>query len=115
MVSDKVGVLALLPERFNLDAVRLLGKESGRHIDKEARLKEFGVPVEKLEVGGVGKFSVPSEASQLIVLKVDEGKPVVDVGDHDFFLCTPFAYFTSGLQDSQDVLTTQYLRQEGVI
>ena len=115
MMSDKVGVLALLPENFNLDAVMLMGKESGKNIDKEVRLKNIGVPVEKLEVENVGVFSVLSEANQLIVLKVDESKPIVDVGDHDFFMCSPHAYFASTSQHSHGDLTTQYLRDQGVI
>lgn len=113
MMSDKVGVLALLPEKFNLDAVKVLGNESGKDVDKEARLRHLGVPVEKVEVEGAGALTVPSEASQLIVLRVDESKPVVDVGDHDFFMCSPVAYYASSSQYS--ALTTRHLREFGII
>ena len=113
MLASKCCVLCLLPASFNLDAVKVLGKESGKDIDKEARLKELGVTTKKLSIEGHGEMTVVSEASQLIVLEVDDSKPVVDVGDHDFVICSPIAYYASSLEEP--ALTTQYLRNQGII
>ena len=108
-----VGVLQTLPSDFNLDAISLLGKRSGFDVDKTAELDSLGVEREDIKVEGIDRpISIFKNCISFAVMMVDRNQPVIDLGDHDLVIMTPRQYF-SGHPGSP--LTTQYLRDRGVI
>ena len=113
LFENGVGVLQTLPSDFNLDAISLLGKRSGFDVDKTAELDSLGVEREDIKVEGIDRpISIFKNSISFAVMMVDRNQPVIDLGDHDMVIMTPRQYF-SGHPGSP--LTTQYLRDRGVI
>jgi len=95
-------VLQLLAQhQYNL--VNQLGKQSGNHIDKIARLQKRQLLSEWQG------FFVLNDALALMYL---ETVAQVDGGDHRLFVCDVVAY--KNLNDGQ-ALTTEILHQKGII
>lgn len=108
-----VGILQILPSDFNLDAISLLGKRSGFDVDKTVELDSLGVEREDIKVEGIDRpISIFKNCISFAVMMVDRNQPVIDLGDHDMVIMTPRQYF-SGHPGSP--LTTQYLRDQGII
>lgn len=100
--KDGQFVLQLLGEgQYNL--VNLLGKQSGKKVDKIGRLMKRNL-LEEFE-----GYPVLQEALAVMLLKVVN---VMDAGDHVMFLCDVAAYKN---KNEGTALTTAVLNQKGII
>lgn len=113
MFDYRNGVLQVLPDDFNTDAISLLGKRSSvdDEVDKIHELDLLGI--ERISVSiGSDRPSIFSKALSLIALEIDYTQPIIDLGDHELVICIP-TFLTGDAQVPP--LTTQSLRDRGII
>jgi flavin reductase (DIM6/NTAB) family NADH-FMN oxidoreductase RutF len=137
-MRERWGVLQLLPPAADV-VVPLLGKESGKTVDKVGRLKELGVPLAAVHAratnSGGGPATSPAndddtllvmtDSPMLLLVEVDGSASSlpVDVGDHDVVLCEVRHVITlpgrgttvTAGAGGAPYLTTQALRDKGLL
>jgi len=138
-MRERWGVLQLLPPAADV-VVPLLGKESGKTVDKVGRLKELGVPLTAVRARATNSGGGPATAHanddddtllvmkdspMLLLVEVDgfASSLPVDVGDHDVVLCEVRHVITLPGRGTTATtgaggapyLTTQALRDKGLL
>ena len=141
---QKWGVLQLLTTN-HIDAIELLGKKSGRDVDKIVELRRMGHslcsvnPSKLLSQQMINPAAAESRGYKqsearyspivvfedcpcMILLEYPNisKKFIEDVGDHDLFICDAIAYFdiitgNSGATGSTNFLSTDQLRKLNII
>ncbi len=115
------GVLQLLKQDIDPEVVCLLGKTSGKDVDKMARLQTLGVKLKPLFVESFGQEILIMEdlveACVVLTQREAEGdqKSRFDAGDHELILCDPVEYFVNDNKELIEPLTTGCLRDLKVI
>ena len=123
------GALQLLPSSASC-SVPLLGKQSGRDVNKMKCLEELGVPLSTLGIGrempvGRESLQIIRDSPMILIAEYRSSEyAAMDVGDHEVMLCeiVDSRGASSSDTDRQDsttsevpYLTTQLLRSMNII
>ena len=103
MLKTKVGVLQILGQH-HAPLFQLLGKQSGRTVDKFAEMERHGVPLRKWQGQKVLADCVGA-------MKLKISSEPMPAGDHDVVICAVEEFET--FHAEIDPLYTGYLRKEG--
>lgn len=120
-LENPCGVLQLLKQDIDPEVVRLLGKTSGKEVDKMAELERLGVKLRPLFVEALGQeICIMEELVEACVVLSQRGrgegeKSRFDAGDHELILCDPIEYFVNEKVEPMEPLTTGHLRDLEVI
>ena len=139
-MRNRWGVLQLLPPAADV-TIPLLGKESGRAVDKMARLREIGVHLTPVHANvrattvtaaadagdaddADDSLLVMTDSPMLLLAEIVDGPTSVpvDVGDHDVVFCEIRRVISinagnegSAAEGAKPYLTTKMLRDKGLL
>lgn len=128
------GLLQLLSEDI-ASVVPILGKKSGRDVDKLSLLNsENGINLQAIPLSYLPLqhslisdntyrsstvISVLKDSPVIVFIEKSETHPVIDVGDHDLIICRIHSSFCIDSEEGSDspssVLMTQILRDRGLL
>lgn len=103
--DTQYGVLQILSKKHE-PLFHLLGKTSGRDVDKIQEIRDMDFPVTE-------KYGVPVLADCIGVMALKPSSQFIDSGDHDVVICDVVHYET--LQTDLEPLYTGDLRKAGLI
>lgn len=119
----------------HIDAIDLLGKSSGRDVDKIRKMKDEGkialqvLPLDALthdpsspaNRSSTRSITLLSSSRAILSIQRVPSYDILDAGDHDVIICRVLETFSLESSDDEvssvvhDVLDTQMLRQHGII
>ena len=116
----KKGILQQLT-KSHLNTINLLGKQSGRHVNKLDELETLGHKLSRIQHSNIPELDLPPLQvfydSPLLIELESLDTPPLDLGDHWLYLAKVERYYKH--HDSalpvMEPLYTDFLRQQGII
>ena len=124
-MANGFALLQLLDEEHHAGIVPILGKQSGKDINKITKLHEIKTPMTQVATKIFNRndlktdhITVLTNSINIIALQRKENIEAVNAGDHDVFFCNVInSYITDASKNNpnRQPLTSQYLRDKNII